>query len=117
MPVRSSLEIVSFSRPSDVAIKRKRNPQTDTFRRLIYLICYFSEASFRTSISHYKNFTEERLFGERETSKYMIRNTKAKKTKTKQNKTEQTGERKHKKANKKKQAYEMISKQTMLLYR
>ena len=81
MPVRSSLETVSFSRPSNVTIK----PQTDTFRRLIDLICYFSEASFRTLISHYKNFTEERLFGERETSKYMIRNTKQK-NKTKQKK-------------------------------
>ena len=101
MPVRSCLEIVFFSRPSNVAIKRKRNPQTDTFRRLIDLICYLSEASFRTSVSHYKNFTEERLFGERETSKYMIRNTKPK-NKTKQNKTEQTGKRKQKKKEKKK---------------
>ena len=41
MPVRSSLEIVFFSRPSSGTIKRKRNPQTDTFRRLIDQMCYF----------------------------------------------------------------------------
>ena len=83
MPVRSSLEIVFFSRHSNGAIKRKRNPQTDTFRRLIDQMCYFllsrgESSNFDQSLEKFK-FTEERFFGERETSKYMIRNTKQKK--------------------------------------
>ena len=53
MPVRSSLEIVSFSRPSNVAIKRKRNPETDTFRILIDLMCRGEFSNYDQSLEKF----------------------------------------------------------------